>query len=58
MALEILLVEKDPMVRDHLKVGLNQFAEFSITVGTGYGGVNHLRSQPYDCVFLGIDQDV
>jgi DNA-binding NtrC family response regulator len=55
MALEILLVEKDPMVRDHVKVGLQQFPEFSITAGTGYGGVNHLRAQSFDCVFLGID---
>lgn len=53
--MEILLVEKDALVRDHVKVGLQQFPEFHVTVGTGYRGINELRSQTFDCVFLGVD---
>ena len=55
MKLEILLIEKDAMVRDHVKVGLQQFPDFHVTLGTGYRGVNELRSQTFDCVFLGLD---
>lgn len=53
--MEILLVEKDALTRDHLKVGLQQFPEFQVTVGQGYRGINELRSQAFDCVFLGVD---
>ena len=53
--MEILLVEKDALVRDHVKVGLQQFSEFHVTCGTGYRGINELRSQPFECVFLGVD---
>ena len=53
--MEILLVEKDALTRDHLKVGLQQFPEFQITVGLGYRGINELRAQQFDCVFLGVD---
>ena len=55
MPIDILLVEKDPLIRDHVKVGLQQFADFHVTLGAGYRGINELRSQPFDCVFLGID---
>jgi DNA-binding NtrC family response regulator len=53
--MEILLVEKDPLVRDHVKVGLQQYPEFNVTVGVGYQGINELRGRAFDCVFLGID---
>ncbi|MBM4062180.1 MAG: response regulator transcription factor [Planctomycetes bacterium] len=53
--MEVLLVEKDPLVRDHVKVGLQQFPEFHVTVGTGYAGVNEARSRHFDAVFLGVD---
>lgn len=53
--MEILLVEKDALTRDHLKVGLQQFPEFQVTVGQGYRGINELRAQSFDCVFLGVD---
>lgn len=53
--MEALLVEKDPLVRDQLKVALQQFPEFHVTVGTGYAAINELRSRPFDCVFLGVD---
>lgn len=53
--MEVLLVEKDPLVRDQVKVGLQQFPEFHVTVGTGYAGINEARSRHFDCVFLGVD---
>lgn len=53
--MEILLVEKDPLVRDQVKVGLQQFPEFTVTVGDSYLGVNELRQKAFDCVFLGVD---
>jgi DNA-binding NtrC family response regulator len=53
--MEVLLVEKDPLVRDHVKVGLQQFPEFHVIVGSGYAGINEARSRPFDCIFLGVD---
>jgi DNA-binding NtrC family response regulator len=53
--MEVLLVEKDPLVRDHVKVGLQQFPEFHVNVGVGYAGINEMRSKHFDCVFLGVD---
>lgn len=53
--MEILLVEKDALVRDQVKVGLQQIPNFRVTVGTGHRGINELRSQHFDCVFLGFD---
>ncbi len=52
--MEILLVEKDRLVRDQIKVGLQQFPEFSVTWGDGYAAINQLRQQHYDAVFLGL----
>lgn len=51
----MLLIVKDPLVRDQVKVGLAQFSEFTVTVGIGYEGLNELRLKPFDCVFLGVD---
>lgn len=53
--MEVLLVEKDPLVRDQVKVGLQQFPEFHVSVGVGYAGINEMRGKPFDCVFLGVD---
>lgn len=53
--MEVLLVVKDPLVRDQVKVGLQQFHEFVVTVGKGFAGINELRSKTFDCVFLGVD---
>lgn len=53
--MEALLIVKDPLVRDQVKVGLMQFHEFAVTVGTGYEGLNELRLKTFDCVFLGVD---
>jgi DNA-binding NtrC family response regulator len=53
--MEVLLVEKDPLVRDLVKVGLQQFPEFRVTTGQGYVGINEARSRPFDAIFLGVD---
>jgi DNA-binding NtrC family response regulator len=53
--MEVLLVEKDPLVRDQVKVALQQFPEFHVAVGVGHAGINEARSRHLDCVFLGVD---
>jgi DNA-binding NtrC family response regulator len=53
--MEVLLVEKDPLVRDQVKVGLQQYPEFVVTVGQGHAGINEMRGRHFDCVFLGVD---
>lgn len=53
--MEVLLVEKDPLIRDQVKVALQQFPEFHVTVGIGHAGINEIRGCQFDCVFLGVD---
>ena len=53
--MDILLVVRNRLVRDQVKVGLQQFPEFSVTVGEGYAGINELRQRRFDCVFLGLE---
>ena len=53
--MEVLLVEKDPLIRDQVKVALRQFPEFQVTVGSGHAGINELRGHRFDCLFLGVD---
>jgi len=53
--MEVLLVEKDPLIRDQVKVGLQQFDEFHVTVGSGHAGVSEARGKVFDCVFIGAD---
>ena len=55
--MEILLVEKDHLIRDQVKVGLQQFPEFHVTCVEGYGGMNALRQRAFDAVFLGVPDD-
>lgn len=55
--MDILLVEKDKLVRDQVKVGLQQFPEFSVTCGEGFAGLNELRQHDFDAIFLGIPAD-
>lgn len=53
--MEVLLVEKDPLIRDQIKMGLQQFPEFEVTVGAGRAGINQMRGRHFGCVFLGVD---
>ncbi len=56
--MEILLVERERLVRDQVKVGLQQFPEFTVTCGEGYGGLNELRQRDYSVVFLGVPPSI
>jgi DNA-binding response OmpR family regulator len=53
--MEILLVEREKLARDQIKVGLRQFPEFVVTTGEGYSGINEARTHEFDCIFLGVD---
>ncbi len=53
--MEILLVERDKLARDQIKVGLRQFPEFVVTAGDGYAGINEARQHEFDCIFLGVE---
>ena len=53
--MNFLLIESDPLVRDQVKVGLQQFSDFNVTVGVGYRGVNELHSSGFDCVLVGLE---
>ena len=53
--MDVLLVEKDPLIRDQVKVGLQQFPDFHVTVGTGLAGINEVRGHHFDCIFIGAD---
>ena len=44
-------------MRDQIKVGLQQFPEFTVTCGEGIAAINELRQKSYDCVFLGVAPD-
>jgi len=56
--MQILLVESDHLVRDQVKVGLQQFPEFAVTCGEGYAGINLIRQRDFDAVILGMPADV
>ena len=56
--MNVLIVEKDPLVRDQIKVGLRQFPEqFSVTTGEGYAGIHLLRQHTIDLLFLGVPRN-
>ena len=55
--MEILLVVRDHLIRDQIKVGLQQFSEFDVTVGEGYAAINEIRQHQYDSVFIAIDPE-
>ena len=50
--MEILVITSDKLLRDQVKVGLQQFPEFRVTCGESFPGVNMLRSIDFDLVFL------
>lgn len=50
--MEILLITSDNLLRDQVKVGLQQFLEFRVTCGESFPGVNMLRTVDCEFVFL------
>ena len=53
--MQILLVVREKLIRDQIKVGLQQFPEFKVTVGEGYAAINETRQHHYDCIFVSVD---
>ncbi|MEC8252057.1 MAG: hypothetical protein VYA51_11630 [Planctomycetota bacterium] len=53
--MNVLLVVDDPLLRDLVKVGLEQFDGVRVTAGRGAAGVALARCRPYDCVFIGVE---
>ena len=55
--MQILVVETDHLIRDQVKVGLQQFAAFTVTCCEGYAGINLIRQRDFDAVFLGVSEE-
>ena len=52
--LEILVVESDKALRDHIKAGLQSFQRFVVTFAEGYPGINQVRQKTFDYILLGV----
>gem|GEM_PF-2404330 len=50
---DILLLERDKLVRDQILVGLQSFPEIAVEVGEGYVGLHRTRQKSYDFVIIG-----
>ena len=50
--MNVLLITSDNLLRDQIKVGLQQFPECHVTYGTSFTGVNKLRTSDFEFVFL------
>jgi len=50
--MDILLITSDRLLRDQIKVGLQQFPEFRVVCGESFAGVNMSRSAEFDYVFM------
>ncbi|MCA8955165.1 MAG: hypothetical protein KDC87_03770 [Planctomycetes bacterium] len=50
--MDILLITSENLLRDQIKVGLQQFSEFRVTCGQSFPGVNMLHTTRFDYVFL------
>ena len=51
--MDTLLVVDDPLVRDLVKVALQQFPEVCVVHGRGHAGVDLARGRQFDCVIVG-----
>lgn len=54
--MEVFIIERNKLVRDRVKVGLQQFPEFEVTCGTGYAALEEVRQRDYQVVFVGISE--
>jgi DNA-binding NarL/FixJ family response regulator len=50
--MQILLITSDNLLRDQVKVGLQQFPETQVTCGESFPGVNLLRTVDFELVFV------
>jgi len=55
--MNILLLEKDKIVRDQILVGLQNFHEFAVDAAEGFPGLNRTRQKDYACLFIGCNPD-
>ena len=50
--MEILLIEPDKVIRDHIKVGLECFNDIEVEVAEGFTAINRARQKRYDYIIL------
>ncbi len=51
--MDILLIERDKLVRDQILVGLQCLPETAVETGEGYVGLHRTRQKSYDFVIIG-----
>lgn len=51
--MDILVIESNKRIRDQIVVGLQNFPEFAVETGEGFGGLNLTRGKDFDAIFLG-----
>ncbi|MCA8970387.1 MAG: hypothetical protein KDC95_11400 [Planctomycetes bacterium] len=51
--MDVLVLESNKRIRDQIVVGLQNFPEFAVDTGEGFGGLNLTRGKAYDFVFIG-----
>ena len=51
--MHILIIERNKIVRDQILVSRQNFQEFAVETGEGFGGLNKTKHRDYDCVFIG-----
>ena len=53
--MEILIIESDKVIRDQIKVGLQNFRPFSVDCAEGFAGVSRARVKEYDYILVGVN---
>ncbi len=53
--MDVLILDADKVVRDHVRVGLQNFPEFAVDTGQGFAGLNLTEQKDYDCLFIACD---
>ncbi len=51
--MDILLLEKDPLVRDRCLIGYQSFPDISVELSQGFQGLNLARQRNYDFIVIG-----
>ncbi len=51
--MDVLVLESNKRIRDQIVVGLQNFPEFAVDTGEGFGGLNLARGKAYDFLFIG-----
>ena len=56
--MNILLIEKDKITRDHIKVGLKCVHGMEVDVGEGFSAINKARQKTYDYIIIGHEEGI